>query len=157
MMSSDSEVFQNGTIYEQAGKSLAEVLVVLAVIGITAGLAGPSFFALTARIEGRSATAEIASELRLARQLAMARRERLRVVFDRTQRTVTLQRADADGVLDVYRYGDKGIVVEEPSAGPDVLFHPTGRSATATTIVVRDKQGRATKLTVSVTGRVAIS
>ena len=141
----------------EQGKSLAEVLVVLAVIGLMAGLAVPSFVAMIARIEARSATAEIASELRMARQLAMARRERLRVVFDLTSRTITLQRADADGVLDVYRYGDKGVLIDEPTAGPDVLFHPTGRSATATTIVIRDKQGRVTKLTVSVTGRVAIS
>lgn len=144
-------------IANEQGKSLAEVLVVLAMIGVMAGLAGPSFVTMTARAEARSATAEIASELRLARQLAMARRERLRVVFDETSRTVTLQRADMGGVLAVYRYGDKGVVVGEPTAGPDVLFHPTGRSATPTTIVVRDKRGRATKLTVSVTGRVAIS
>jgi type IV fimbrial biogenesis protein FimT len=142
---------------KEQGKTLAEVLVVLAMIGVTAGLAGPSFVAMTVRVEARSATAEIASELRLARQLAIARRERLRVVFDQTSRTITLQRADVEGVLDIYRYGDKGVVIEEPSAGPDVLFHPTGRSATATTIVIRDKQGRVTKLTVSVTGRVAIS
>ena len=141
----------------EQGKSLAEVIVVLAVIGLMAGLAGPSFVAMTARIEARSATAEIASELRLARQLAMARRERLRVVFDGTSRTITLQRADVEGVLDVYRYGDKGVLIDEPTAGPDVLFHPTGRSATATTIVIRDKQGRVSKLTVGVTGRVAIS
>src|SRR5262245_35744260 len=141
----------------EQGKSLAEVLVVLAVVGLMAGLAGPSFIGMTARTEGKSAATEIASELRLARQLAMARRERLRVVFDGTSRTITLQRADAGGVLDVYRYGEKGIVIEEPSAGPDVLFHPTGRSATATTIVVRDRQGRATKLTISLTGKVTIS
>jgi type IV fimbrial biogenesis protein FimT len=141
----------------EEGKTLAEVFVVVAVIGFMAGLAGPSFVAITGRIEARSATAEIASELRLARQLAMARRERIRVVFDGTSRTITLQRADVDGVLDIYRYGDKGVLIDEPTAGPDVLFHPTGRSATATTIVIRDKQGRVTKLTVSVTGRVAIS
>ncbi len=142
---------------DEWGKSLAETLVVLAVIGLMAGLVGPSFVGMTARIEARSAAAEIASELRLARQLAMARRERLRVVFDGTSRTITLQRADAEGILDVYRYADKGITVDEPNAGPDVLFHPTGRSATAATIVVRDKQGRVTKLTLSLTGRVAIS
>lgn|SRR5574341_486833 len=142
---------------KEQGKTLAEVLVVLAVIGLMAGLAGPNFVAMTTRVEARSAAAEIASELRLARQLAMARRERLRVVFDQSSRTITLQRADVEGVLDVYRYGDKGVLIEEPTAGPDVLFHPTGRSATATTIVIRDKQGRVTKLTVSVTGRVAIS
>lgn len=141
----------------EQGKSLAETLVVLAVIGLMAGLAGPSFVGMTTRIEAKSAAAEIASELRLARQLAMARRERLRVVFDGTSRTITLQRTDADGILDVYRYGEKGIVVDEPSAGPDVFFHPTGRSATATTIVVRDKQGHVTKLTISLTGKVTIS
>jgi Tfp pilus assembly protein FimT len=141
----------------EQGKSLAEALVVLVVIGLMAGLAGPSFVGMTARIEAKSAAAEIASELRLARRLAMARRERLRVVFDGTSRTITLQRADADGVLDVYRYGEKPIMVDEPSAGTDVLFHPTGRSATATTIVVRDRQGRVTKLTISLTGKVTIS
>jgi type IV fimbrial biogenesis protein FimT len=142
---------------DEQGKSLAEVLIVLAVIGLMAGLVGPSFVGMTARIEARSVAAEIASELRLARQLAMARRERLRVVFDGTSRTITLQRADAEGILDVYRYADKGFMVDEPSAGSDILFHPTGRSATATTIVIRDKQGRVTKLTLSLTGRVAIS
>jgi len=146
------EVFKDGY-----GKSLAETLVVLAVIGLMAGLAGPSFVGMIARIEARNAAAEIASELRLARQLAMARRERLRLVFDGVSRTITLQRADAEGVLDIYRYGDKGIVVDEPSAGPDVFFHPSGRSATATTIVVRNKQGGITKLTLSLTGRVTIS
>ena len=142
---------------DEQGKSLTETLVVLAVIGLMAGLAGPSLVGMIARVEVRSAASEIASELRLARQLAMARRERLRVVFDGTSRTITLQRADAEGVLDVYRYSNKGIVVDEPTAGPEVLFHPTGRSATATTIVVRDKQGRVTKLTLSLTGRVAFS
>jgi len=149
---SKMEVFK-----DEQGKSLSEVLVVLAVIGLVAGLAGPSFIGMITRIEARSAASEIASELRLARQLAMARRERLRVVFDGLSRTITLQRADAEGVLDVYRYSDKGIIVDEPSAGPNLLFHPTGRSATATTIVIRDKQGRVMKLTVSLTGRVALS
>lgn len=142
---------------DKQGKSLTETLVVLTVVGLMAGLVGPNFVGMIARVEARSAASEIASELRLARQLAMARRERLRVVFDRTSRTITLQRADAEGVLDVYRYGDKGIVVDEPSAGPNLLFHPTGRSATAATIVVRDRAGRVMKLTLSLTGRVAIS
>jgi len=146
------EVFKDGY-----GKSLAETLVVLGVIGLMAALAGPSFVGMIARIEARSAAAEIASELRLARQLAMARRERLRLVFDGVSKTITLQQADAEGVLEIYRYGDKGIVVDEPSAGPDVFFHPSGRSATATTIVVRNKQGGITKLTLSLTGRVTIS
>ncbi len=95
--------------------------------------------------------------LRSARQLAMARHERLLVRFDVSERIVTLRRADAEGVLEVYRYGEKGVVIEEPTAGPDLLFHSSGRSASATTIRIQDRQGRRTTITVSLTGRVVLS
>ena len=142
---------------QEQGWSLTELLTVLAIMGIMAVLAGPSYQAVAARVQARSATIEIASELRLARQLAMARRERLRVVFDREGRTITLRRADAEGILHVYDYAGKGVVVENPTAGPELLFHPSGRSVTPTTIRVRDSQGRETMFTVSITGRVSIS
>jgi type IV fimbrial biogenesis protein FimT len=142
---------------QEQGWSLTELFIVLAIMGIVAALAGPSYQLLAARGQARSATVEIASELRFARQLAMARRERLRVVFDREGRTITLRRADTEGVLHVYRYADKGVVVEEPTAGPELLFHPSGRSVTPTTIRVRDSQGRETTFTVSITGRVSVS
>jgi type IV fimbrial biogenesis protein FimT len=142
---------------QEQGWSLTELLIVLAIIGIMAGLAGPSYKVLAAKVQARSATIEIASELRLARQLAMARRERLRVVFDREGRTITLRRADAEGILHIYDYADKGVIVEEPSSGPELLFHPSGRSVTPTTIRVRDSQGRETIFTVNITGRVSIS
>ena len=142
---------------QEQGWSLTELLVVLAIMGIMSILARPSYQTLTARVQARSATIEIASELRLARQLAMARRERLRVIFDRERRTITIQRADAEGILQVYQYADKGVVVEEPTGGPELLFHPSGRSATPTTIRVRDSQGSEITFTVSITGRVSIS
>jgi len=141
----------------EQGWSLTELLAVLAIMGILALLAGPSYQTMAARVQARSATSEIASELRLARQLAMARRERLRVTFDREARTITLRRGDAEEILHVYRYADKGVVVEEPTAGPELLFHPSGRAATPTTIRVQDSQGRETTFTVSITGRVSIS
>jgi type IV fimbrial biogenesis protein FimT len=142
---------------QEHGWSLTELLIVLAIMGIVSALAGPSYQTWTARVQARSTTVEIGSELRFARQLAMARRERLRVVFDRELRTITLRRADAEGILHVYEYAEKGVVVEEPTAGPEVLFHPSGRSATPTTIRVRDSQGRETIFTVSITGRVSAS
>lgn len=142
---------------QEQGWSLTELLIVLAIMGIMAALAGPSYQTWAARVQARSAIVEIASELRLARQLAMARRERLRVIFDREGHTITLRRADAEGILHVYQYADKGVVVEEPTAGPELLFHPSGRSVTPTTIRVRDSQGRETTFTVSITGRVSVS
>jgi len=142
---------------QEQGWSLTEVLTVLAIMGMMAVLAGPSYQSLATRVQARSATVEIASELRLARQLAMARRERLRVIFDREGRTITLRRADTEGIVHVYDYADKGVVVEEPTSGPELLFHPSGRSVTPTTIRVRDSQGRETMFTVSITGRVSVS
>lgn len=141
----------------EQGWSLTELLTVLAIMGILAGLTWPSYQTIAARVQARSATSEIASELRLARQLAMARRERLRVIFDRDGRTISLRCAGAENILHVYHYADKGVVVEEPTAGPELLFYPSGRSATPTTIRVRDSQGRETTFTVSITGRVSTS
>jgi type IV fimbrial biogenesis protein FimT len=141
----------------EQGWSLTELLIVLAIIGLLAVLAGPSYQAVAARVQARSATVEIASELRLARQLAMGRRERLRVIFDREGRTITLRRADAEGILHVYDYAGTGVIVEEPTSGPELLFHPSGRSVTPATIRVRDSRGRETMFTVSITGRVSIS
>jgi len=142
---------------QEQGWSLTELLIVLSITGIMCALAWPSYQTWVARAQARSVTVEIASELRFARQLAMARRERLRVVFDQEDRTITLRRADTEGILHVYQYADKGVVVEEPTGGPELLFHPSGRSVTPTTIRVRDSQGRETTFTVSITGRVSIS
>ena len=142
---------------QEQGWSLTELLTVLSIMGLMCALAWPSYQTLVAMVQVRSVTIEIASELRLARQLAMARRERLRVIFDREGRTITLRRADAEGILHVYQYADKGVIVEEPTAGPELLFHPSGRSVTPTTIRLRDSQGRETTFTMSITGRVSIS
>jgi type IV fimbrial biogenesis protein FimT len=142
---------------ENGGKSLAELVIVVAILGIVVAIAAPTYQSFHSRLQGRTAAAEIASTLRMARHLAMARRERLLIRFDLSACTVTLRQADAGGVLTVYRYVDKGIVVEEPTAGPDLFFHPSGRSASASTIVIHDRANRRTTVTVSLTGRVVIS
>ena len=139
------------------GKSLAELVITTAVLGIVSAMAAPAFQHVHARWEGRTVTAEIASTLRMARHLAMARQERLLARFDLSERSLTLLRADADGVLSVYSYADKGIVIDEPTAGPDLVFHPSGRSASASTIIIHDRDHRRTTVTVSLTGRVVIS
>lgn len=139
------------------GKSLAEIMIVTAILGIVTVMAAPAYQNFHSRLQGRTAVAEIASTLKMARQLAMARGERLLIRFDLSAHTITLRRADADGVLDVYRYADKGILIDEPTAGLDLLFHPSGRSASASTIVIYDRDRRRITLTVSLTGRVVIS
>lgn len=140
----------------QDGTTLMELMVTVAIMGVVAALAAPNFSGLYSRIQMRSVTEEMASELRLARQLAMTHRDRVRVVFDFEQRALEIQFLNGATTRHVYRYADKGVDIEEPSGGPEILFHPSGRSATATTVSLRSREGQVQKLTVGMTGRVSI-
>jgi type IV fimbrial biogenesis protein FimT len=141
---------------EQEGKTLTELMVVAAIIGMVVMLAVPSYSVLNSRTQVRCATEEIASELRLARQLAMTHRDRVRIVIDLEQQALTTQFVNTATTHHAYHYGRKGIVIEEPSAGPEIVFHPSGRSASATTIELHSLEGQTQKLTVSITGRVSL-
>jgi len=156
MLSARLNNFSGGRM-DQNGQSLLETMMVLGMLSLVAVMAMPNFLSLVSRAEAQAAADEIASELRLARQLALAKRDRVRLVFDLEQQTITAEYVERGETHHVYSYRDRSIVLESPSAGPEILFHPNGRSATATTIQFRGKDGQVRKLTVSLTGRVAVS
>ncbi len=140
----------------EAGKTLMELMVVTAMVAAIATMAVPNLLALNTRAQMRCTSEEIASELRLARQLAIVQRDRVRLVMNLEDHTLTTQLVNSDTPHHIYRYGDRGLVVEEPSSGPEIIFQPSGRSATATTIQLRSSEGQVQRLTVSLTGRVSI-
>ena len=141
---------------KQEGKTLMELMVVVAIIGMVATMALPNYSVLNSRTQVRCATEEIASELRLARQLAMTYQDRVRIIVDLEQQALTTQFVNTATTHHTYHYGGKGIVIEEPSAGLEILFHPSGRSASATTIEFHSLEGQTQQLTVSITGRVSL-
>jgi type IV fimbrial biogenesis protein FimT len=131
-------------------------MVVIAIVGMVAAMGVPNYSILNTRNQLRCTTEELASELRGARQLAMTYRDRVRIVVDLDQQVLTTEFINNPTTHHAYHYGGKGIVIEEPSAGPEILFHPSGRSASATTIQLHNLEGRTQQLTVSITGRVSI-
>ncbi|MBH0179512.1 MAG: prepilin-type N-terminal cleavage/methylation domain-containing protein [Nitrospira sp.] len=143
---------------KQEGHTFMELMVVLTVSGIISALAIPNLLTLNSSVQIRSVTEEIASELRLARQLAITHRDRVRITFDLEQQALVAQVVNGSEATPhhVYHYADKGVAIEEPSTGPEILFHPSGRSATATTIHLRNKEGQTQTVTVGITGRVSI-
>lgn len=138
------------------GFSLVETLVTAAIIGIVSVLAIPNLMALHARMQSNVFAKEVASELRWARQWAISTRDRVRLVFDQDRQAIVAQVGSDRVQHHLLSYQSKGLEIDEPSAGPDVVFHPSGRSATATTIQFRNGQGHTHTITVSLTGRVSI-
>jgi type IV fimbrial biogenesis protein FimT len=141
----------------ERGASLVELAVVMGVIGLGLAFAGESFVAAASKHHGQAVTTEVAATLREARCLALLRRERVRVVFEPELMRVRTERADEPREqLRQYDYPNRGVVVERVSNGPSVMFYPTGRSASPTTVTLRNSRQERWQVTVSLTGRVSI-
>jgi len=82
--------FEEGKMYETAlkrpnpwkwrnnrGFSLTEILVVVTIVGILAGLAGPNFMIWQAKSTLKSAIIDVTANINLARRLAMNRNQRV--------------------------------------------------------------------------------
>jgi type IV fimbrial biogenesis protein FimT len=61
------------------GFTLIEAMVVLAIVAILAGLAGPSFRQLIGTMQAKSASFDLINDLALARSEALKRNERVRI------------------------------------------------------------------------------
>ena len=136
----------------ERGVSLVELCMVIAIIAIVAGVSLPGWASLVAKQQHRAVVMEIASELRMARQLAMARHERIRVVVNAEQSELR-----TECVVFSVRSMKLFWLLMSMSTNPEILFQPSGRSATATTIVLMDSLKAIHHVTVSITGRVAQS
>jgi type IV fimbrial biogenesis protein FimT len=141
---------------KQDGKTLAELMVVARILAMVSLMGIPNFLGLHSTSQLRCVTEEIASDLRLARQLALTNRDRVRIVIDTEQQELITQLVNSNTTHHVYRYAGTGLIIEEPSAGWDIQFQPSGRSATPTTIQLHNREGQTKTLTVSITGRVSI-
>ncbi len=142
----------------ESGLTLSEMMVVVALIGLMLVIGGEGLGAAVARQKSKTATAELAAELRGARHLAMMRRERVRVIFQPETSWIRIEFAGTPGeVVRQFDFEDRKVVVESLSNGPSVIFYPSGRAATPTTITLRSAQEERRQLTISLTGRVSIS
>lgn len=140
----------------EQGKSLMEIIIVMAVVVMMTAFTGAGLLAATAKQKGRVVATELANELRAARYLAIMRRERIRVVLEPGTTTMRVETAEAPGrLIREYDFRAKGVTVERLSNGADIVFHPSGRAASPTTITLKNRQQERWQLTISLVGRVS--
>lgn len=89
---------------KQDGKTLAELMVVAGILAMVALMGIPNYLGLNSRNQLRCVTEEIASDLRLARQLALTNRDRVRIVIDTEQQELITQLVDGNTTHHVYPY-----------------------------------------------------
>jgi len=140
----------------EQGKSLVEIVMVMALVVTMTALTGTGLLAATKKQRGRVVATELAQELRSARYLAIMRRERIRVVLEPGTATMRVETAETPGrTIREYDFHGKGITVERLSNGADIMFYPSGRAASPATITLGNSQQDRWQLTVSLIGRVS--
>jgi len=144
-------------LQEEGGVSLTEIVITVGLMGLMTALGVESLGGVVARSQGRAAATDLAGELRAARLHATMRRETVRVTFDMARTALRSEPADAPGhILRELSLQDRRVTIEDLSAGPSILFYPSGRVASPTTITLQNRRGERWRLTVTITGRVTI-
>lgn len=110
------------------GFTLFEMLIVIALIGITASLAGPSFVGFAARANLRGAGSEAFSDLQFARAEAVQRNTPVKVTFNANGYVVA--RNSDNLVIRTVTLGNGNSV--SSGAGAVVVFNPVRATATVT-------------------------
>jgi prepilin-type N-terminal cleavage/methylation domain-containing protein len=140
-----------------AGFTLLELVVVMAIAAVVAGGA----MLVWPRVEGALALEaglqQLASELRVARALAVASAGRVRVVLRGGERRYRRERAE-DGGFEIDRVGDlpRGILVAAVGSGGDLTFSGRGDGENAT-VVLADRRGVRRSLVLNQRGRMTIA
>ena len=131
-----------------------EATITLAITALLLLYAGEGFVSAAVRNQGNAVTAEVAAVLRHARHFALMDRRSVRVVVEPTR--VQAKWSDTGRVIGEYEFGGTGVSVQSISNGPTVTFYGTGRSASPTTITLRNSLQESLRVSVAMTGRVTL-
>ncbi|MBI3595961.1 MAG: GspH/FimT family pseudopilin [Nitrospirae bacterium] len=151
-------------LHTQQGFTLTELLIVMAITGILSGLASVSFISQLPHHRLNSAARDVVSDLRWARQLALAERQPVSVVLDLERERYQIERRSQPGIpigwvrdLQDRGQGYGEIDLVSSSGGRILTFYPQGTTSSWTTIILKNQSGEERQITVVATGRVKLT
>lgn len=145
----------------ESGFTLMEIILVVAVMGIVAAIAIPSFMALLPAMRVNGAARQVMGDLMDARMEAVKQNHEFKVFFLNNHEYKILDDNDSDGVDDGGLETSKTIDIQDNykdvtlSDTGDPIFSPKGTATTTSTITVQNASG-SKDVSFSIAGRVKI-
>jgi type II secretory pathway pseudopilin PulG len=141
------------------GTSLLELLTATGIMVTLLAIGVPQMTRLRAPYAISAASRQIAADLQVARQRAIARNARYRVSFDASAKTYTLERESSSNVFVADGAAQKlaaGVSIGGPSPG-NPIFDTRGMLAADVSVTVSLGGAHSRTVTVNVLGRTTIS
>jgi len=145
----------------QSGFSLAELLIVVAMIGLTVGIAIPLVNEQLRIAEVRSAADQMAVHLRAARMIAVSHHKDIVVTVNAENASIAPNTLSYEGTNgDTRTIQMPGLVKIKTSSTASITFHSDGSSDASSTVTTESVVSNATErwvLTVNILGLVTVA
>jgi prepilin-type N-terminal cleavage/methylation domain-containing protein len=142
-----------------SGFSLLELIIVLSLISILAGIGVLEHQALRPRLNLALAARQVVMDLRMARMHAVTDHVNHRIVFPSDSRTYQAQRKSGHGYSDegMPVFLPEGIVIADCTARDhSISFVPRGNAGSFGTIKIRNTKGEERQVSVDIAGQVRV-